>query len=57
MKRPAHDGTEQDAFSRYWRSVNFWQRGELRKIKRRANRRERRNARAEIQEEIRDERS
>jgi hypothetical protein len=41
---------EKDATSRYWRSRLYWQRGELRKIKRRMNKRERREGRREIEE-------
>jgi hypothetical protein len=48
MKRPPADGDEQDAFTG-WRHVMFWQRGELRKIKRRASKRERRAAKAAIE--------
>src|ERR1039457_4685852 len=50
MKRPPHDGDEQDAFSR-WRRVTRWQRGEIRAIKRRAAKRDRRIAREEIKED------
>ena len=42
---------EYDAFTR-WRSVHFWQKGELRKIKRRVSKRERREGKAEIQKEL-----
>jgi hypothetical protein len=48
MKRACADGDEQDAFTG-WRHVMSWQRGELRKIKRRAGKRERRVARAAIE--------
>ena len=42
---------EQDAFTA-WRGVMFWQRGELRRIKRRAAKRDRREARHEIEEQL-----
>jgi hypothetical protein len=51
MKRPPHDGDEQDAFS-HWRRVTRWQRGEIRAIKRRSAKRDRRIARDEIKDEI-----
>ncbi len=41
---------EYDAFTR-WRRVLYWQRGELRKIKRRWSKRERRTERNDIQEQ------
>lgn len=49
-RRPLTSWEQQDAFSG-WRRVMFWQRGELRKIKRRESRLQRRRARAEIQEQ------
>ena len=49
MKRPPHDGDEQDAFS-HWRRVTRWQRGEIRAIKRRSAKRDRRIARDEIKD-------
>ena len=42
---------EQDAFSRYWRSRVFWQKGELKKIKRGFNKRVRRDGKTEIKEQ------
>lgn len=51
MKRRAIRGDEQDAASRYWRGRVFWQRGELRKIKRRMNKRERREGSRAIEEQ------
>jgi hypothetical protein len=45
--RGIKDWEQQDAFTG-WRKVMFWQRGELRRIKRRAAKRDRRDARAEI---------
>lgn len=53
MRRACADGDEQDAFTG-WRYVLRWQRGELRKIKRRASKRERRAARAGIEQERND---
>ena len=50
MKRACANGDEQDAFAG-WRHVMFWQRGELRKIKRRASKRERRTAKTAIERE------
>lgn len=44
MPRPVRGWDEQDAFTG-WRRYLFWQRGELRRIKARANRRDRRRAR------------
>lgn len=55
MKRRCVGGDEYDAFTG-WRQVLFWQRGELRKIKRRASKRERRTAKAVIGQERADER-
>lgn len=43
MKRRMRDADEYDAFTR-WRKYYFWKRGQLAKIKRRANKRERREA-------------
>jgi hypothetical protein len=48
MKRACVGGDEQDAFSTNWRGRLSWQRGELRRIKRRASKRERRAAKAAI---------
>ena len=50
MKRARANGDEQDAFSP-WRYVLYWQRGELRRIKRRASKRERRTAKTAIERE------
>lgn len=50
MKRACVNGDEQDAFTG-WRHVMFWQRGELRKIKRRASKRERRTAKTVVERE------
>jgi hypothetical protein len=47
MKRKMVHAEEFDAFTK-WRAVHFWQSGELRRIKRRANKRERREAKAAI---------
>jgi hypothetical protein len=47
MKRPCESTDDYDAFTG-WRRVHFWQRGELRKIKRRASKRDRRRVRTEI---------
>jgi hypothetical protein len=47
MARRVVTADEQDAFTP-WRKVMFWQRGELRKIKRRAAKRERREGKADI---------
>jgi hypothetical protein len=44
-----HDYEEQDAFTP-WRKYLHWQRGELRKIKRRAAKRMRREGRQEAEE-------
>jgi hypothetical protein len=44
---------EQDAFAG-WRRVLIWQRGELKRAKRRANKRERREARQQVSEQLRD---
>lgn len=41
---------EQDAYT-WWRKVYFWQRGELKKIKRRTHKRERREAHKQIKEQ------
>jgi hypothetical protein len=41
---------EQDAYSRYWRPMIFWKRGQLAAIKRRTHKRERREAREQIRE-------
>ena len=49
MKRPPANADEQDAFTK-WRHVMFWQRGELRRIKRRSAKRERRKAKHAIAE-------
>lgn len=46
---PLKRADEYDAFSS-WRRVYHWQRGELRKIKRRLSKRERRTKRKDIQE-------
>lgn len=50
-RRRAIDADEQDAASKYWRQRVFWQRGELRKIKRRISKRERREGKDEIKEQ------
>lgn len=50
-RRPRHDGDEQDAFSRYWRSALIWKPGQIKKIKRRANKRDRRNAQQDIRKD------
>jgi len=47
MARQVVTTEEQDAHTG-WRHVMFWQRGELRKVKRRSSKRERRQGRAEI---------
>lgn len=47
MKRTVKHWIDEDVVSRYWRSVNFWQRGELRKAKRRYNKNERREGKRE----------
>ena len=46
--RGAGNGDEHDAFSRGWRRLIFWKRGELKKIKRRFSKRQRRGARAAL---------
>jgi hypothetical protein len=51
-RRPLTNFEQEDAFAG-WRKVMFWQRGELRKIKRRESKRDRRRARAEIEEQER----
>jgi hypothetical protein len=48
MRRPIVSWEQQDAFTG-WRRVMFWQRGELRRIKRRASKQERRRSRDEIE--------
>lgn len=55
MRRACIGGDEQDAFTG-WRKVLYWQRGELRRIKRRAGKRERRAAKAVIGQERSEER-
>lgn len=52
MRRRRVDGDEQDLFSRYWRRVTPWQRGEKRLIKRRANKRYRREGLVEARREM-----
>lgn len=52
-KRAIRGWEQQDAFTG-WRRYMFWQRGELRKIKRRASKRERRQKRLEINEQRED---
>lgn len=49
-RRPLVSWEQEDAFTG-WRKVMFWQRGELRKIKRRESKLERRRARDEIRRE------
>lgn len=51
MKQKLKDGDEYDAISRYWRNRVFWQRGELKKIKRRVNKRFRQESKREIRNE------
>ena len=50
MMRPIKGWDEQDAYTG-WRKVMFWQRGELKKIKRRTHKRERREGKNEIRKE------
>ena len=47
MRRRTVGGDEFDAFTR-WRRVLSWQRGELRKLKRKSAKRERQDVRREI---------
>lgn len=49
MKRHMQGGDEYDAFTK-WRRMYYWQRGELRRIKRQANKRERRIVRNKIRD-------
>ena len=51
MARPRKGGDEQDAYSRYWRKMYFWKRGQLAKIKRRTHKRERREGKQQIEKE------
>jgi hypothetical protein len=44
VNRPPHDGSEQDAFTR-WRHNLYWRPGQRQAVKRRASRRVRRQAR------------
>jgi hypothetical protein len=50
MKRIVQTGEEQDAFTG-WRKVLFWQRGELKRAKRRYHKKERRLGQREILEQ------
>jgi hypothetical protein len=50
MRRRIVTGEEQDAYTG-WRKVMFWQRGELKKIKRRTHKRERREGKNDIRKE------
>lgn len=50
MMRPIKGWDEQDAYTG-WRKVMFWQKGELKKIKRRTHKRERREGKNEIRKE------
>lgn len=49
--RPIKAWEEEDLYTR-WRHLEFWHRGERRKIKRRTHKRERRYARGEILQEV-----
>lgn len=52
MKRRAiRSWEEQDAYTG-WRRVMFWQKGELKKIKRRTHKKERREGKAEIKDQL-----
>jgi hypothetical protein len=51
VTRRSRGADEADAFTR-WRHVLSWPRGELRRIKTRANRRERRAARPEVRDQL-----
>jgi hypothetical protein len=51
VSRQIKDWDEQDAYTR-WRKMLFWQRGELRKIKRRTHKRERRQSKQEAKEHL-----
>lgn len=53
QKRILRSWEEQDAFTT-WRRYMFWQRGELRKAKRRLSKRERRSKRQDIDEQRED---
>lgn len=48
--RPIKGWDEQDAYTG-WRKVMFWQKGELKKIKRRTHKRERRESKRDIRKE------
>jgi hypothetical protein len=50
MTRPIKGWDEQDAYTG-WRKVMFWQKGELKKIKRRTHKRERREGKNDIRKE------
>jgi len=50
---PLRDGDAEDALTRA-RRIYFWQRGEIRRIKRRQAKRERRHGRAEAQAQARE---
>jgi hypothetical protein len=52
-KRINQTGEEQDAFTG-WRKLLFWQRGELRRAKRRYHKKERRQGRREVKEQAAD---
>ena len=48
-KHLVKSGDEKDAFSKYWRKVLHWQKGELKKIKRLFNKRVRKEKEKEFQ--------
>lgn len=54
MKQVLKSGDEQDAVSRYARSVHTWAKGALRKIKRRLNKRLRKEGKEYVKSQIQD---
>jgi hypothetical protein len=54
MKRKRVGGEEQDAFSRRWRPMLRWKRGQIRRVKRQAGKRERREGAADARRQRQD---
>ena len=52
--RDAKGGDEQDAFSRYWRKLITWKRGEVRRLKRGFSKRVRKDGRIASGSEAKD---